>query len=520
VQHRVIAFSWFIAAVVVSGQGCGRPSATPTGISITGPLTLTTTGQTGQLAAVEAFSDHTTQILATGVQWTSSDPSIATVSATGLVTAAGHGTINIVATYKNFTATVAVAVAVVTVIPVPPVTATGISISGSLTLTALGQTGQLTAVEAFSDHTTQVLTTGVQWTTSNPSVATVSATGLVTATGNGLVTIGASYQATSQTFTSTKGLLVALAVSSVKLTGNVALTDVGQTSQLTATATLPDGSTSDVTSIAIWTSFDTSIVTVSSNGLLSAVGLGAARVAVQYGGGVDLRGDLKIATVTPAGTFIAQGWVRHPGHGPVPGFRVLDTGSGRSVVTRSDGSYNLAGLTGSAHLAFDLAGFEPVELVVAGSAGDVVSVDVAVQPLIRITAGQTAQTTIAPKDLEYDVSPTDRCVKCQLIRVVSPASGTLHLKFTWNRPGVALTAWIAGQPFPGPVAGPLSVDVPVDAGELVLYVGVASGVIVEGDVLTLTVTTSFATTRSPGATVKAVFGNGGAWGYRFGIVQR
>jgi hypothetical protein len=183
--------------------------------------------------------------------------------------------------------------------------------------------------------------------------------------------------------------------------------------------------------------------------------------------------------------------VKHPGHAGVAGFHVQDTQSGQSAVTNASGSYVLAGLTGSAHLAVDKTGFEPAELFLSGGPGTVVSGDVKVQPVIRITAGQSGQTTIAPKDLEYDVSATDRCVKCQLIRVVNPGSGTLHLKFTWNRPTVSLQAWITGQPFPAAAPGPLNIDVPVGAGEMVLYVGVSSGAIVEGDVLTLTVTTTF-----------------------------
>jgi hypothetical protein len=252
-----------------------------------------------------------------------------------------------------------------------------------------------------------------------------------------------------------------------------------------------DGVKVDVTNLATWRSNDPTIVTVSSKGLLTTVRLGATSISGSYGSGVDPRGETRSVTVTPDGTFIVTGWVRHPGHGGIQGFTVKDDQSGRSAITNSGGSFNLAGLTGSAHLSVTKGGFEPAEIFVAGNAGDVVDTEAAVQPVIRVTAGQGAQTTIAPKDLEYDVSPTERCVRCQLIRVVSPAQGTVHLKVTWNRPGVALTAWIAGQPTPGPAAGPLEFDVPVTAGELVVYIGAASGVIAMSDVVTVTLTTTF-----------------------------
>ncbi len=369
-----------------------------------------------------------------------------------------------------------------------PTKATGLSIYGAFALSAIGQTGQLVARLALPDLTTKNVTTDAQWTSADPSIATVSAGGLVTAAGGlGTVNIVASYQ----TFTATKAVNVVLVVKSLQVTGNVSFTQIGQTSQLTATVTLPDGSTRDATSFATWRSSDTSIATVSSQGLLSAVGLGVTSVSAGYGAGPDQRGQTLKATVTPAGTFVVQGRVRHPGHGGVPFIHVVDTQSGLSTVANSGGYYTLVGLAASAQLAFDLAGFEPAQLVVTGNPGDAVNGDMAVQRLIRIPAGETGQTTIAPNDLEYDVSPTARCVSCRLIRVVSPGSGTLHVAFTWNKPGVSLTAWIAAQPFPGTAAGPLAVDVRVVVGEVVLYVGVASGAIAEGDILTLSVTTSF-----------------------------
>jgi hypothetical protein len=361
-----------------------------------------------------------------------------------------------------------------------------LSISGLFVLSAIGQTSQLTAILS-EKGTSQTLTTGVQWTSADASIATVSAGGLVTVTGPGTVNISAAHDG----LTATKIVSIVLVVSAVKVTGNLSFSAIGQTSQLSATATLPDGSTRDVTNVATWRSNDSTIITVSSKGLLTTIGLGAASVSVSYGGGVDPRGETRSVTVTPDGTFIERGWVRHPGHGGVQGFTAQDAQSGRSAVTNSDGVFSLVALTGTVHLSLTRAGFEPAEIVVSGNAGTVVDTETAVQPVIRVTAGQTGQTTIAPKDVEYDVSPTDRCVRCQLMRVVSPAQGTVHLKFTWNRPGVGLTAWIAGQPTPGPAAGPLELDVAVTEGELVVYIGAASGVIAAGDVVTVTLTTTF-----------------------------
>jgi uncharacterized protein YjdB len=59
---------------------------------------------------------------------------------------------------------------------------------------AVGQTAQFTAIGTYGNAkhaSTQNITNGVSWTSSNPSVATVSASGLVTAVGAGTSTITA-----------------------------------------------------------------------------------------------------------------------------------------------------------------------------------------------------------------------------------------------------------------------------------------------------------------------------------------
>ena len=59
---------------------------------------------------------------------------------------------------------------------------------------AVGQTAQFTAIGTYGNAkhaSTQNITNGVSWTSSNPPVATVSASGLVTAVGAGTSTITA-----------------------------------------------------------------------------------------------------------------------------------------------------------------------------------------------------------------------------------------------------------------------------------------------------------------------------------------
>lgn len=67
-----------------------------------------------------------------------------------------------------------------------------LSVAG--TAPAVGGTAQFSATATFSNNTTQAVTAAATWQTSNPIVATVSSTGLVTGMGLGVADIRAVYQ--------------------------------------------------------------------------------------------------------------------------------------------------------------------------------------------------------------------------------------------------------------------------------------------------------------------------------------
>ena len=116
------------------------------------------------------------------VTWSSSEASVVTVNASGLVTAAGNGTATVTARSGTATSSVPVTVKQVAVsIVIEP---------SEVTLMSLGSTIQLTATVV--DRNGQPVTdTVVTWRSSDISVATVAASGLVTAVGNGTATITA-----------------------------------------------------------------------------------------------------------------------------------------------------------------------------------------------------------------------------------------------------------------------------------------------------------------------------------------
>ena len=343
----------------------------------------------------------------------------------------------------------------------------GLVIEGTVSATALGQTFQLKATDRLRSGDSLDVTGDVEWASSDPAVASVSASGLVSIVGVGVATVTARLKAQ----TASLPVNVLLPASKLTLTGNASLTAVGETSQLRAIASLVSGGTADVTNIATWAEMTVPSVITVSKGLLTAVNLGWGQINANYLGQVA---PIQV-TVTPPGTYIIRGFVKLPGHAGVAGFRVVDTQSGRSTQTTATGAYSpgwysLGGLSGSSLLAFDKAGFEPAELIVTGpSIGG--GGDVKVQQLYRINVGGTVQTTIAPHDVTYAVNPMGPCVNCRQVRVVSTASGTLNLILTWDVPSAAFGIWIDGQFFPSASGGPLAVSVSVGPGETLMYFG-------------------------------------------------
>jgi hypothetical protein len=253
-----------------------------------------------------------------------------------------------------------------------------------------------------------------------------------------------------------------------------------------AVATWADGTTRDVSAeISSWTSRDPSVITVSSSGVATAVGFGAARIEARYGP-PDSGVWAAIISVTPAGTVAVIGDVREPGQGTLAGVRVFEPVSGRSTLTDNSGNYMLAALAGT-HLRFEKDGYEPGELDIAPDGTGYMRM----QRIVRITAGETA---IVPKlthfDVAYDVG-ADRCSPCRLIRIMAPTAGTIRLELAWEPPpGVLLYVWAGGQRLADERKdGYLSANAAVRAGENVVYVGYYRASIIYGSYIKFTLGT-------------------------------
>lgn len=203
----------FSLALAVSCTGFFQ---NPTLTSLTvGPVLNVNQGGTGQLSVTGSYSDGSTKSLSTGVVWSSSDDTIATVSNSGLVTGvAAGGPVTITAADGTVTGTTTVTVVLinVTAININPTTASASANGGFATFEAFATVS--------GDSTQPNVTSQATWTITSTSSGTIAdfsltqATDPVTVTVQSTATVGevatitASYTSGSTTFTATAKLTV------------------------------------------------------------------------------------------------------------------------------------------------------------------------------------------------------------------------------------------------------------------------------------------------------------------------
>jgi uncharacterized protein YjdB len=247
------------------GRSTIKVQRPPVATVIVAPTSVTLLG--GQTVQLTDTLRSASGKLLTGriVTWSSGSPGVASVSATGLVTAVTPGVAVVTATCEGKTGSATITVSAT---PVASVTVTPSSAE-----IVVGGNAQLTATP--KDASGNVLSGRTPtWSTSNASVATVTAAGLVTAVAVGAATVTAVVEGVSGTSSIT---VSAAPVASVTVTPASSQIVVGQTVQLSAT--LKDASGNVLTNRVIgWSSANTAAATVSNTGLVTAAAVGSATI--------------------------------------------------------------------------------------------------------------------------------------------------------------------------------------------------------------------------------------------------
>ena len=146
---------------------------------------------------------------------------------------------------------------------------------------AVTTTQQFHASGVFSDGSSYDLTHLVGWGCSATTVASVDGSGLVKPTSNGTATITATYDSVTATASLTVTGKVAR---SIQINQATASLPRGTTTNLTALATFTDGTTQDVTHTVTWKSSDANVASVDATGLASALNVGAVTVTATLSG--------------------------------------------------------------------------------------------------------------------------------------------------------------------------------------------------------------------------------------------
>lgn len=230
--------------------------------------------------------------------WTSSNEQVATVDEMGLVTAVGAGSADITVSVGELSSVCTVTV---------EVPAEGVSVPEKLELSTNGDntTAELDAKATPEDATGVTIT----YESSDETVVTVDAAGLVTAVGNGEADIITTLTQTSETATGETAtdetasksvvltgmthVVVTTAVESVTFDDTEGILTIGNSHMIQATVAPENASDKNLT----WTSSDTNIATVDESGNVSADGIGSATITATSSNGVSANYQLTVKNI-------------------------------------------------------------------------------------------------------------------------------------------------------------------------------------------------------------------------------
>jgi uncharacterized protein YjdB len=369
--------------------------ATVVSVVVSPPTAGVTVGQTVQLAATPSDVDGNA-LSGRVVTWASTNPGVATVNGSGLVSGVAAGAATLTAACEGQSGTAALTV---TVVPVA-----AIAVSPATASVTAGQTVQLTATPKDANGNPLTGRT-VTWGTSNAAVAAVSGSGLVTGGAAGSATITASSEGKNGTAALT---VTPVPVASVTVSPAAPSVLVGQTVQLAAT--LKDANGNALTGrVVTWATSNAGVATVSGSGLVTSVTAGTATLTATSEGKSGTAAltvstvPVATVTVTPAsasllvgGTAQLTATMRDSAGGLLTGRTIVWASSNTAVATVSATGLVTAKAAGSATITATSEG-KSATAAITVTVAPVASVTVS-PATASLQTGQTVQLTATPKD--------------------------------------------------------------------------------------------------------------------------
>ena len=376
---------------------------------VVSPSTMTMeVGGTFQFEATALTADGMT-IPEVQFTWMSDDDGIATVDATGLVTAVAAGTAMITASANNVTSMPAT----VTIEELPPVVSSVVVDLPTLML-EVGDTRQLTAVARTSEG---MIVGGVdiEWSSDNMEVASVDQSGLVTAVGAGMANITAMTEGVTSAPVMITVVEPPPVVASIVVSPSTMTMEVGGTFQFEATALTADGMTIPEVQFT-WMSDDDGIATVDATGLVTAVAAGTAMITASANNVTSMPATVTIEELPPEVTSVVVDL-------PTLMLEVGDTRQLTAVARTSEGM-----IVGGVDIEWSS---DNMEVASVDQSGLVTAVGAGMANITAMTEGVTSApvmiTVVEPPPVVASI-------------VVSPSTMTMEVGGTFQFEATALTA--------------------------------------------------------------------------------
>lgn len=339
------------------------------------------------------------------VTWSSNAPQIVAVSSSGVVTGVSVGQAQITATAEGKSAT-----AFVDVVPLP---VASVSVTPASATIAAGRTQQFTATPLDAQGN-PLSGRVISWLSGAPTVATVDQTGLATGIGAGSAVIIATVEGKQGTVTLN---VTAVSVAAVTVTPNAGTLQIGNSLQLAASITDAAG-VPIPGKVATWTSSNAAVASVSTTGLVTAVGAGTATITATSDG-VSGTATISVthvpvasvtvtptsATLDPGNTLTLQVTLADAGGSSLPlsGRVVTYTSSAPGVASVSAAGVVTALAPGSATITVACEG-QSAAASISVNAPTVASVTVT-PSTATVGAGATVQLSAQAKDANGNVIP-------------------------------------------------------------------------------------------------------------------
>lgn len=282
------------------------PTVKVTGITLNKTTASVVKGKTVALTATVTPDTATDKT----IKWTTSNKNVATVSTDGVVTAVAAGTATITATAADDSGVKATCKITVTN---PVIKVTRVTLNKTTASVVKGKTLTLTATVTPTNATNK----NVTWKSSNTKIATVDGNGKVTAVAAGTATITCTAKADKSKSATCKITVTNPAVKVTKLRMNKTSVDLlkGKTVQLKVTVTPSNATNKAVT----WTSSNKKIATVTSNGLVKAVGTGTVTITAKAKDGSGKKVTCRINVYADSvESYVARIYTKALGRDPEP----------------------------------------------------------------------------------------------------------------------------------------------------------------------------------------------------------